>query len=175
MIKDTLLFLWIFVIPILIWLSQLFFYPKAKKQKINLYSQKILKFFLTLEVVIYLIGFSQIMDVDKNKVMDYLYFFCLFQIILLDIFCSIFALVNNADNRWSLFLVKRPKQKYGLFYFLFFVFYLIIIVFLAIFHFISMVEIFTDRMVPLSVIIFVLLFNPIYMFYQLRERLFKHD
>ena len=105
--------------------------------------------------------------------------FCWFQIVGLDMYFS-FLLVTN----WWEYLPKKLEIKldnlkgYKLFIlvFLWSVLWCLSLSFsmlLVFFRSASLWEIFTDQKLPFVLVIFILLFNPIYMFYQLKERLSK--
>ncbi len=204
---DILLFLWIFIIPICAWILSLFFGEKKEMPKKAPIRKIIMKIYLGVEIFTYVGGIiilSFLCDTSEDfskEFIEFLYYFCIFQIGILDMWFLVFTMpkywYNGILKLFALsksFWEKRkfPKDQQrvlvvfkdkprvldvfvvsGLFYSLLFT--IIIPIFLMMLHLKSIQDVFIEQKVPLIFIIFILLFNPIYMFYQLKERLFKHD
>lgn len=176
MIKETLLFLWIFIVPILAWGVRLFF-SKKEEQKINSSQKKFMKFFLYMEILFYVVGFPMVISICKNP-QEALHIFCMFQIIALDIW---FLSTIGPKFVGKIFSHIELDNLSGFKLFIFtilngilFLFSCVTIpVLLAFFRLISLWDIFMEQKVPFVFILFILLFNPIFMFYQMKERLSK--
>lgn len=178
MLKDTLLFLWIFIVPILVWGFRLFF-SKNEEQKLGSSQKKTVRFFLYMEILLYLFCFPLIVSSGKNF-KEVLNIFCMFQITALDMWflssigpnfckkiCSYVKLDNFKGFKLFIFMILDA---------ILFLFSCVTIpVILAFFRLISLWDIFIEQKIPLLFVIFILLFNPIFMFYQLKERLLKND
>ena len=177
--KDILLFIWIFIFPILAWGIKLFSSPKKKKQKMSSSQKKFMKFFLYMEILFYVVGFPMVISICKNP-QEALHIFCMFQIIALDIW---FLSTIGPKFVGKIFSHIELDNLSGFKLFIFTILNGILFLFscvtfpvlLAFFRLTSLWKIFIEQEIPLLFVIFILLFNPIYMFYQLKERLFKHD
>ena len=171
MIEDILLFLWIFIFPILAWGIKLFSSPKKKKQKTSFSQKKVLGNFLLLNAFLYTIILPMIFSPPPNF-SEIVNSFCMFQITAFDVF---FLYTFFWGKKVPKIFDKGPFSVA----FLGVIFFLLVraIIFIGIiyFHILCVWDIFVEQKVPLILIVFILLFNPVFMFYQLKERLFKND
>lgn len=203
MIKDTLLFLWIFIFPILAWICQLLFKEKSEKQKPTLFQKIVLGFYLYIEIFVHIGGIFLLIFLYNNdgdfsgnfqeEFKEFLYRFCLFQIGILDMWflmlvmpkywfdciVKLWCLITPPFEKKCEKFSKSHPQLFHLFVggglACSFPITIVLPIFLMLLHLESIQDIFIEQKVSFILIIFVLLFNPIFMFYQLKERLFKND
>lgn len=169
--KNVLIFLWIFIFPIFVWISKLFFSKNRKKVKLNDSQKRVLEVFFLFDIFFYTIVLPILFDPSFNRFQEAVYDLCMLQIIAFDaLFLYTFF--------WSKKVLKIFDKGPFFIAFLGVIFFLLIrvIIFVGIiyFHFVSIFEFFMTQKVPIWLIIFILLFNPIYMFYQMKERLSKN-
>ncbi len=169
MIKDTLLFLWIFIFPILVWISKLFFSKKKKKVKLNYSQKRVLEIFFLFDIFFYMMVLPMLIGSSFENFQEAINGLCMLQITALDI--GLLYVIF-----WERLHVPRIFEKSSFFTSLCaFIVKAIVFVGIIAFHIISVFEFFVTQKVPTWLIIFVLLFNPVYMFYQSKERLLKND
>jgi len=165
MIKATLLFLWIFIFPILAWISKLFFSKKKKKIKLDSSQKSVLEVFFLFNIYYYVLILPILFGSPVKNFQEIINGLCIFQITALDI--GLLYVIF-----WEKIHVSKILEKASFFISLFaFIVKAIIFVGIIYFHIVSVFGFFAAQKIPTWLIIFVLLFNPIYMFYQTRERL----
>ena len=169
MIKDTLLFLWIFIVPILFWIGKLFFSKKKKKIKLNYSQKKVLEVFFLFDIFFYIMVLPILFGPLFKGFQESIHILCMFQIMALDIGFLYIIFFQKMQ-------VSKIFEKSSFFISLCsFIVCVIIFVTIIYFHAVSILEVFVGQKVPPWLIIFVLFFNPIYMFCKSKEELLKND
>ena len=196
---NILIFLWVFILPILLWAGKFFLLPKQNNQQEGTTKKISMCGYFGLEIFAYLLGIAYIIwryRVSSDfsfELKDFLYYFSLLQVGILDLFCLLFIIplycskfMLNIWERYKLFFKSNSKDDVESFFNIFETIcrfalsmmvrmFILFAVFLTFFHAFSIQDAFMEQKLPLIFMIFILLFNPIYMFYQLKERLFKND